>query len=447
MTSTDVVVVGAGLAGLAAARSLGLAGRDVTVLEARDRVGGRVCSVPAPGGAVVDLGAQWIGPGQERMYALAREYEVTVAPSHKAGLNLFDVGAGPLRTRHEYPPLYCAELLDVAQIGVRLELAARGTSAERPWLRRSALDLDLQPAREWVERATFTAGAAEFLNALFESATCVDPARFPALDLLQQLRAVGGFGRLLTAEEHYLADGAGTLAERIARGLARPVVLGAPVRRIERVGERVRVVGDTGVWEAGHVVVAVPLALAGDLTYEPALPAPRADLPGSVVRPDVLKTVLVYDRAHWREAGLSGLALSAPGPVSTLLDGGPPSGTPGVLVALASGRHAVALGALPEGERRRVVLEHVARCFPELADRRPAEYLERDWSREEWSRGGYAARFGPSAWSTLGDALRAPAGRIHFAGTELATEWRSYMEGAVRSGERAAAEILAIAAR
>src|SRR5262249_55471744 len=163
-----------------------------------------------------------------------------------------------------------------------------------------------------------------------------------------------------------------------------------------------------------------------------ALPESRGRLGESMVRGSVVKAVAVFDHAYWRARGHSGLALTQCGPISMLIDGSLPDGMPGVLVALATGRHARLLGGMSPAERRSTVLDHIRRCFgPEPTSL--STFLDCDWSQEEWAGGGYASRLRPTAWTRFGSALISPVGPIHWAGTETATEWRSYMEGAVES--------------
>jgi len=244
---------------------------------------------------------------------------------------------------------------------------------------------------------------------------------------MQQTRSIGGLAALGTAEQDYMTNGAQTLANCMAKELVRKVELGTPVRVVEHGTDRVRVVSSGDAWDARRVIVAVPLSVLDTVAFEPALPEPRRDLARYVVRVDVIKSVVVYERPYWREQGFSGIAFSLPGPANTVLDASPPAGGTGILVALAAGRLAVALGALPVEQRREAIIGHLARCFPVLVDKNPVEYLECNWSDEEWSGGGYASRLGAGAWGTLGRALRTPVGPVHWAGTEIATEWRSYI--------------------
>jgi monoamine oxidase len=155
-----------------------------------------------------------------------------------------------------------------------------------------------------------------------------------------------------------------------------------------------------------------------------------------------IKCMAFYEEPFWRAAGLSGSAVSDPGPLSIIFDNSPPDGSPGIVVGFLEGHWARELGRAGPEERRAAVLENLARLFgPQAAG--PERYMERNWTDEEWSRGCYVGYTGPGVLTAYGPALRAPIGPVHWAGTETATVWNGYMDGAIQSGERAALEVLA----
>ena len=159
----------------------------------------------------------------------------------------------------------------------------------------------------------------------------------------------------------------------------------------------------------------------------------------------MIKCHAVYDTPFWRDAGLTGQATGDRGPAKVVFDNSPPEGTPGVLLAFLEGAAARQLNRVHPDERRAAVIGSLVDFFgPPAAD--PVEFVELDWSEEEWTRGCYGAHFPTGVWTQYGPALRAPVGRIHWAGTETATVWSGYMDGAVQSGERAAAEVVTAAA-
>ncbi|MGH2983688.1 MAG: flavin monoamine oxidase family protein, partial [Solirubrobacterales bacterium] len=192
---------------------------------------------------------------------------------------------------------------------------------------------------------------------------------------------------------------------------------------------------------ARRAIVALPPALAGRIDYDPPLPGARDQLTQRMPMGSVIKCMAIYDEPFWREQGLSGQATSLPGPTQVIFDNTPPNGAPGVILGFLEARDARALGALPEAERRAAVIGTFERLFGPRAGK-PRDYVEKDWSAEPYSRGCYAGVFGPGAWTGYGRALREPVRRIHWAGTETATRWMGYFDGAVQSGRRAAAEVV-----
>jgi monoamine oxidase len=193
---------------------------------------------------------------------------------------------------------------------------------------------------------------------------------------------------------------------------------------------------------AARAIVAIPPTIAGRIEYDPPLPARRDQLTQRMPQGAVIKTMAVYERPFWREDGLSGQATSDVGPARVTFDNSPPDGTPGVLLGFLEGRLARDWGERPAEARREAVLAGHVRLFGRSAAR-PVRYIERIWADEEWTRGCYGCLMTTGGWTEYGSALRAPVGCLHWAGAETATIWAGYMDGAVQSGERAAAEALA----
>jgi monoamine oxidase len=216
----------------------------------------------------------------------------------------------------------------------------------------------------------------------------------------------------------------------------------APVRRIVAGRGFVDVVSDRYVNRARHVVVALPPALAGRILYDPALPALRDGLTQRMPQGQLVKVQAIYERPFWRDDGLNGSSLSDVGPCNVTFDSSPRSGRPGALLGFVGGDEARRFTRLPQAERRRAALASLARCFGPRA-LEPVDYLEVDWASEPYSRGGPVGIAPPGVLTTYGAALREPVGAIHWSGTETSTYWNGYLDGAVRAGERAAAEVLA----
>jgi monoamine oxidase len=446
----DVVVVGAGIAGLVAARDLTAAGRSVLVLEARDRVGGRVHGrTLADGATVVEVGGQWIGPGQHRMARLAGELGLTTFPTYNEGEHLLRFGATQARYRGTIPRLGPLVLADMGQAQTRFDRLARQVPLEAPWTARRAADWDAMTFETWIRRNARTEKARNLLRLYSAAVFAAEPRDFSLLHALFYTHSGGGVDALAGttggAQQDRFVGGSQLVPEGLAARLDDGVVrLGVPVRRIEQRDDSVTVLADSVLATARRAVVAIPPALAGRIVYAPALPAYRDQLTQRVPAGSVIKCNVVYDEPFWRADGLTGQATGDAGPVKVVFDNTPPSGRPGVLLAFLEGEHARALNRVSPADRRAAVVGSLVDFFGPRAER-VEELVELDWSEEEWTRGCYGAHLPCGVWSQYGPALREPCGRIHWAGAETATVWNGYMDGAVQSGERVAREVLASA--
>jgi monoamine oxidase len=442
----DACVVGAGLAGLTAARHLEAGGASVVVLEARDRVGGRLLNHPLAGtDHVVELGGQWIGPTQDRLAALARELGVTAHPTHTRGDNLVEWRGRLVRYRGTIPRIGPAVLADVAQAQARLDRMARRVDPEAPWQAAQADKWDAQTFATWIARNTATRGAATLLEIGVQAVWAAEPADLSLLHVLFYVSSAGSFDRLISteggAQQDRFVGGSQLLALRLAERVRGPVALEAPARAVAQDGDGVIVHADGHRVRARAAVVALPPALTARLSYDPPLPAARDQLVQRMPQGTVAKCMAIYEEPFWRADGLSGQALTVRGPTRIVFDNSPPDASRGVLLGFLEGRLARDLGAWDPAARRHAVVDGFRRLFGDRAAR-PIEYVERLWADEQWTRGCYGCYLPPGAWTAHGHALRTPVGRLHWAGSETATRWSGYMDGAVRSGERAAAAVL-----
>ncbi len=439
-------MVGAGLAGLAAARELAASGRDPIVLEARDRVGGRTLNEPIGDGKVVEIGAQWVGPTQDRVLALIRELGLETFPTYARGKNIFE-REGKLSEYSGAIPR--ANPVGLAEVGVamkRLNLMAAKVSPEAPWRAPKADRWDSETFATWMRRNVRTEVARDILRLAIIGVWAAEPRDVSLLHVLFYIRSAGSLEILIGteggAQQDRVVGGTQLISLRMAEQLGPVVELQTPVRAIRHSDAGVTVVSDRLEVSARRAIVAIPPALAGRIAYEPALPAVRDGLSQRMAQGSVVKCMAVYERPFWRERGLSGAVTSVSGPVSVGFDNSPPDGSPGVLLGFLEGQAAREAADLTRDERRRLVAECFGRLFgPEAAQ--PIDYVDRAWGADPWSRGCYGGFMPTGAWTDYGAALREPIGPIHWAGAETAVVWNGYMDGAVGSGRDAAQAALA----
>ena len=461
--NADVVVVGAGFAGLMAARKLAGAGKNVLVVEARNRVGGRILNYnltasAAHPGTIVEIGGQWVGPTQDVALGLVAELGLSSYKTYNDG-NYVDYRNG---LKQEYghifpadpaglglnriPPTDPAGAAEAGANIVILNNMAAQVPLDKPWTASSALSWDSMTMQTWMDQNLVTPGGKALLQLAIEAVFSAQPRDISLLHVLFYIHSAGTLDALINtaggAQDSRITGGSQLIALGMAQQLGARVLLNSPVARIEQTAASVTVSGSDFSISAARVIVAIPPTLAARIRYAPALPGLRDQLTQRMPMGTVIKVQCVYPAPFWRDAGLAGQATSDTGPVKVTFDNSPPDAHIGVMMGFIEGSDGrIALGQTHE-QRMQGTIDSFVRYFGDAA-KNPLEYVEQSWASEEFTRGCYAGYFPPGVWLDYGEALRAPIGRIHWAGTETAEVWNGYMDGALRSGQRAADEVLA----
>ena len=451
----DVVVVGAGIAGLTAAREVVKAGKSATVLEARNRVGGRVVSKDLGAGKHSERGATFVGPTQDHILAVMKDVGVGTYDTYDTGDNVY-VNDGQRSTYSDQGATGTAPqdpviLADLASVVAQLDQMSTQVPVDAPWESPSATNWDAQTLESWINQNSVTPQFRKLVPAATRPIFGADPRELSLLYVLFYIAASGNETNPGTFERNFntrqggqqwrCVGGSQRIPQKLAAQLRRRIILSSPVRRIQQVSGGVRVISDRAALSAKHVIVALPPALAGRIDYTPDLPPERDQFMQRVGQGALVKVACVYDKPFWREKGLNGTAVSTEGLVNATFDDSPEDGTPGVVFGFVGGDAARTFNRMAPAERRQAVINDFVKYFgPEAAS--PRDYFESNWTKETWSRGCPVAIYPPGALLAYGHVLREPAGRIHWAGTETSTYWNGYLDGAVRSGERAAKEVL-----
>jgi monoamine oxidase len=388
----------------------------------------------------------WVGPTQTTLDALAREYGVKTYPQYISGKSAIELD-GKIRSSEGEDYLALLSLpvkIDVAQLVYRLTSLSDSIDPERPWAHPKAEVFDAMTLQTWLDEHAHTAGAMSFMVSLIRSLFCAEPADLSFLYCLFYMKSGGNLEELTTfrngAQQRLFVGGVHQLAQRMADQLGERVILNSPVSEIAQDADGVTVTCPVGIYRAKTLIIAVAPALAGRINYSPLLPHKRDALTQRMPMGSVIKVWIAYPSPFWRAKGYSGLYSSDVAPFGPAFDVTPPDTKAGILAGFFDARNSVEWSARSSGDRRAEVIRCLTSAFGAEAGS-PLEYVEKNWTQERYSLGCYTGTLGPGAMTQFGPTLRERIGRLFFAGTESSAIWAGYIEGALRSGARAAAEV------
>lgn len=443
----DVIIVGAGISGMIAARSVLGAGLTPLVLEADERVGGRILTEEVVAGVPIELGAQWIGDTHERMFRLAAELGVETYPQYDEGETSYELGGSGVLRENEFQARFASELKELELVLRRLDVLAAEVPVEAPWQAPRATEWDGITAGAWYDAQGLSVVARTLLEICTVGILAVPTAEVSFLHLLFTIQTCGVTSELYAeseggAQTTRFVGGTSEIPKRLAALIADHIVLEAPVLLIEHKHDRVAVHCRGGrVVHGRRVIVAISPTLAGRIMYDPPLSGIRDQLTQRLPNGSAMKAFFVYSEPFWRADGFNGQLISDVGPARMSNDTCIPGDDHGVILLFLEGDEARTVGRLPQAERRAAMTDELVRHYgPRAAN--PEHYVDGEWSDRQWTRGCYNANHGPHVWTKYGPALTAPIGAIHWASTDTATHWSAYMEGAVDAGERAAQEVI-----
>ena len=450
--NVDVVVVGGGLSGLAAARTILDAGKSVTILEARDRVGGRVENEDLNNGGVTELGAAFVGPTQDHVLALAEELHLDAFLEYNNGSDVLFFGNQSVAVPAQGGQLSGLDPATTREIAA-LDAMAASIDVHSPWSHPNASLWDAITFETWIDESIKNETVKALLEVTTGAIWAANPQEMSLLYVLAYIAAAGNettTGSLLRlvgtangAQERRIDGGTGLLPTGLAEKIGfEKILLNAPVQSISRQSSgRYCVTANSTSITAKKVIVAMSPPLAARLRYDPPLPASRDQLTQRMFMGALGKATAIYNTPFWRSDGLSGQAVSLDGTVHTTFDVSPANASYGAILGCMEADAMRQLDAASNADIQALVEKDYVRYFgPKAGD--AIQWVFKRWDNNIYSRGGPTALAGPGTLTGYGNAITEPCGGIHWAGTEGSPYWTGYMDGAIRSGERAAREVL-----
>lgn len=441
----DVIIVGAGLSGLQAAKTLSKKGKNVLILEAKERLGGRVWTIPTNGNEHLDVGGQWVAKSHQKMQELLHEYDIRTFPTYIHGYSLISFH----RTVKKYraiPPIPLKSLWSLFRLMTTFNRLAQKIIIPTTWETPQSKELDALTVKNWIYSSSGNPLAIAMFIAILEALFCCDLDSTSMFQALIAVKSSGSLNFMLGnkngAQEERIQGGAQSVCDAIIRNISTTIHFHSPVTQIHQHLDYVEVFSNETRYTAKKVIVSIPLPSAREINFYPQLPLAKQALVDAMFMASVIKYHLVYEKPFWRSSGnRNGMALSLDGFVSGTFDNSLPDSPKGIMVAFVHANHAKELWQQSEEQRITIVKNELSVLFGKDA-LNPITVNEHTYMTDQWIKGCYAGVFPPNILSRYGSELRIPFQHVHWAGTETSIHFMGYMEGAVRSGERAANEVL-----
>ncbi|KAL4962692.1 putative flavin-containing amine oxidase [Aspergillus stella-maris] len=451
----DVVVVGAGLAGLTAASELQRAGLSFVVLEARDRVGGKTWSQPIPGEGqgVVDLGAAWINDvNQTRVHTLAKRFGAEILEQSTNGSCVLEDTDGKISTFQygELPKFDAAIAQGVARIRDMVEADCQTLDPTRP----QSTEWDSMTFEAYLRSRGASAEGLWTATVWTRAMLGHDPRDISALYFLTYCKSGGGLLQMRSdrkggGQHLRFRQGMQHMAKGLASELPKDSIrLSSPVNNINQEGSSgVEIITtDKKTFRARKAIITIPSPVYNTISFTPKLPAPKKLWSEAGHYGYYTKAMMVFRTPFWLEKGYCGLTQSFTGPASVIRDTSSIPDKKYVLTCFMSADPGRAWAALSTAEREMALVAQIGKFFESKTEaaRDFVTMVTYEWVNDEYSGWGCPCIvLTPGVMDTVGNgAVRDPAGNLHFAGTETAVHWRGYMEGACESGERAGGEVI-----
>ena len=446
--SLDVLIVGAGFSGIAAAKKLYENGLDFKILEARDRLGGRVFTKKLADDLYLDYGGQWIGEGQSRMYELCEEYGLRYFETFDAGDNILSLHNKTKKYKGLIPALDLLSLFGLHRIMSKLEKLAKTVPLDNPWTHPDAKVLDKCSLGGFLNKYSLTKNSHKVIRAACETIFAADPDKISLLHALFYIKSGRSLKTLISikdgAQQHRLVDGMQSLAEKIAGPFKEKITFNQPVENIAQEDQGVIISGKNFTYRAKKAIIAIPPPMAAAIRFYPPLSEKKKEVLEQVFMGNVGKCFMVYQKAFWRDKNFSGQILADEhSPFQTMFDNSPQNGHYGIILAFTIGERAEKHFQKGKTEREMILKKKLMEYFGSEAGNN-LFYEDFTMSEEPFSKGCYAGIYPQGTWTSIREDYSKTEGHIHWAGTEASSIWYGYIEGAVRAGEKAAENILGL---